>query len=102
VAWGGGDLKLEMPNCIRVEIRWNTITASDAIDWPFSQNGRLGPVFQDETRRGPQIYRFLAMETLAKAITGEFEEDAGVAHDKVAAFVSDALQFISARMGDTF
>lgn len=42
----------------------------------------------------------LAMETLAKAITGEFEEEHGVARDKVAAFVSDALQFIGARMGE--
>ena len=41
----------------------------------------------------------LAMETLAKTITGE-AEDLGIAHDKVAAFVSDALQFISARMGE--
>ena len=42
---------LEMPNWIRVEIRWNTITASDATDWPFSQNGKLRPVFQDEATR---------------------------------------------------
>jgi len=52
-------LKVEEPNWIRIEIRWRTITASDETDWPFSRNGKLGPVFQDEQRRGPQIYRFL-------------------------------------------
>ena len=50
---------LEMPNWIRVEIRWNTITASDATDWPFSQNGKLRPVFQDEATRPAHLYRFL-------------------------------------------
>jgi hypothetical protein len=52
-------LKTEEQNWIRVEIRWKTITASDRTNWPFSQNGKLSPVFQDETRKGPQIYRFL-------------------------------------------
>jgi alpha-amylase/alpha-mannosidase (GH57 family) len=71
-------LKLEMPNCIRVEIRWNTITASDATDWPFCQNGKLGPVFQDETRKGPQIYRFLFHEeTFPSFYIGESERFEG-------------------------
>jgi hypothetical protein len=48
---------------MRVEIRWKTITASDATDWPFCQNGKLEPVFQDETRRGAQIYRFLFQDS---------------------------------------
>jgi hypothetical protein len=67
-------LKFEVPNWIRVEIRWRTITASDATDWPFRQNGKLGPVFQDETRKGPQIYRFLFHEeTLPWFYIGESE-----------------------------
>jgi hypothetical protein len=53
------DLQIEEPNWIRVDIRWKTITASDTTDWPFRQNGSLGSILQDATRKGPQIYRFL-------------------------------------------
>jgi hypothetical protein len=75
---GGGNLKLEMPNWIRVEIRWNTITASDATDWPFRQNGKLGPVLRDERRKGPQIYRFLFHEeTFPSCYIGESERFEG-------------------------
>jgi hypothetical protein len=67
-------LKVPVSNWIQVQIRWNTITASDGTDWPFSQNGKLGPVFQDETRKGPQIYRFLFHEeTLPWFYIGESE-----------------------------
>ncbi len=63
VASEGKSMTVEIPNWIRVNIRWWTITASDQADWPFHLRGKLGPVIRDEKRRGPQIYRFVFQGT---------------------------------------